>query len=72
MGAEFSDSPADGQKLWDSSQLNFAIQELRREYPGTQAEQIMQSVGLAASSLEPTVGRVALLQRARERLRKLP
>ncbi len=59
---------ASGHSPWDPAILNFAIQELRREFPTTPADRIVQAVGMAARTVEPAVGRVVLLQRARESL----
>lgn len=64
-------TPANGQTRWDAAALNFAIQELRREFPAFRTDVIVQAVGWVASGLRPESGRVVLLRRIRDHLKNL-
>lgn len=48
--------------------LNYAVRELRREFPQVPAERILHAIDVTARIVSPAAGSVALLQRSRERL----
>jgi hypothetical protein len=64
-----STSETNGEAMWEPMILNHAVMELLREFPKMDAERVVQAVNVAAQTVKPVVGRVVLMQKARERLR---
>jgi hypothetical protein len=67
MEPEVTDKTPPG---WLTSDLSFAVRELRQEFP-TQAEHlVVAAVHLSAEQTSPSAGRVRLVQNAREIVRR--
>jgi hypothetical protein len=58
-----------GNTVWSPDVLNYAVGELRREFPQQPLDRIVNSINFAARTVRSDQGQVRLLQRAREGLR---
>jgi hypothetical protein len=55
---------------WQTSDLSFAVRELREEFPAKAEHVVVAAVHLSAERTSPSAGRVRLVQNAREVVRR--
>ena len=63
--------PPPTNEPWPDGDLDFAVAELKREFPNVPATRLSAAVGSAARAVPATEGRVRLLQAARRFIRIL-